>query len=224
MSKTIGVKQAIQGLLTLGTKVNWDDVDGDDFQKMMEDKDGQLGQQFTHFLKNGGKVIIGKVQIIKIDRSEPFNPASFIGAGWTIWKGPIDGDGLTGEENQDKHSLALTELDLRKVQFRDMLKLNESAVKGEEVLERLVGTGYVSLDAKIFQTLWENLIFTSSFWEEQVVRGYSRVINFDGTILRNPSGGRFVLCMCWGGCRWNWHCSHLGNRRNANDFSVVLRK
>lgn len=49
--------------------------------------------------------------ILFIDRSIPFNPAKFIGAGWTIWRGPADGDGLSGEEDHDERSLAIMEID-----------------------------------------------------------------------------------------------------------------
>ena len=39
--------------------------------------------------------------ILRIDRSKPsFNPATFIGAGWSMWRGPINGNGLDGEEER----------------------------------------------------------------------------------------------------------------------------
>jgi hypothetical protein len=223
MSKTIGVKQGIQGLLTLGTKVNWDEVDGDDFQKMMEDKDGQLGQQFTLFLKNGGKVIVGEPRIVKIDRSKPFDPAKFLGAGWTIWKGPANGDGLTGEEDQDGRSLAITEFDLTKIQFRDMLKSGESCVNGEEKQKRLAKAGHIRLDAKVMQTLWENQALIPSVMKEPI-GGNTRYSYFDGTVLRSPSGDRYVLCLCWDGSQWYWSYGCLQFDWNASNPSAVLGK
>ena len=221
MSKTIGLKQGIQGLLTLGTKANWDEVDGDDFQRTMEDKDGQLGQQFTLFLRNGGKVIIGEPRIVKIDRSKPFDPAKFIGTGWTIWKGPANGDGLTGVEDQDKRSLALTEFDLTKVRFVDTLKSGESVVNGEEKQKRLAKAGHIRLDAGVFLTLWGNQALIPALWKEPI-GGNTRYIYFDGTILRGSNGGRYVLCLCWDGRRWGWYYGYLGNDWDSSGPSAVL--
>jgi len=221
MSKTIGVNQGIQGLLTLGTKVNWDEVDGDDFQRLMEDKDRQLGPQFTLFLKNGGKVMIGEPRIVKIDRSKPFDPAKFIGVGWTIWKGPANSDGLKGEEDQDKRSLALTEIDLTKVRFVDMLKSGGSVVNGEEKQKRLAKAGHLCLDVKIFQTLWENQVLIPALWKEPI-GGNTRYIYFDGTKLRDPDGRRYVLCLCWAGRRWYWGYRWLGGEWDSFRPSAVL--
>lgn len=223
MSKTIGVKQGIQGLLTLGTKANWDEIDGDDYQKMMEDKDGQLGQQFTLFLKNGGKVIIGEPRIMKIDRSKPFDPAKFLGTGWTIWKGPANGDGLTGEEDQDSRSLAITELDLTKIQFRDMLKSGESYVNGEEKQKRLAKAGYIRLDAKIMLTFWENQALIPAILKEPI-GGNTRYTYFDGTVLRCPCGVRCVLSLYWLGGRWDWRYCYLRYDWYAYCPSAVLGK
>ena len=221
MSKTIGVRQGIQGLLTLGTKANWDEVDGDIFQRMLEDKDGQLGSQFTLFLKNGGKVIIGEPRIVKIDRSKPFNPAEFIGAGWTIWKGPANGDGLTGEEDQDKRSLVLTELDLTKIRFEDTLKSGESVVNGEEKQKRLAKAGRIRLDAKVFQTFCDNQAVIPASWKEPIGDN-TRYIYFDGTILRSPNGYRIVLYLDWSGGRWHWDCHCRGSDWDDCDPSAVL--
>ena len=128
MSKAITRGQAIQGLLTLGTKVDWDKVDGDILQQIIEDRDGRTGPEFTAFLQNYGKVIVGELKIVKVDRSLPFDPAKFIGKGWTI-------------EEQDERSLALSEVDLTKVRFEDMLKSGESSIQGEEKLKRLKKAG-----------------------------------------------------------------------------------
>jgi len=64
------------------------------------------------FLRNGGRVIVGESKIAPIDRSKPFNPANFIGEGWTI-------------EEEDERSLALTEVDLTSTRLEHMLKQGE---------------------------------------------------------------------------------------------------
>jgi len=196
MSKTISREQAIQGLFTLATKVDWDQIPVDVFQSIIDDKDRQTGSQFTAFLKNRGKLIIGEPKVIQIDRTQPFNLKKFLGDGWTI-------------AEEDNNSLKLTELDLTKVQFKDMLKEGETSVNGEEKQKRLKEAGYTRLDAKIFQTLWENQELIPSSWKEPI-DGNTRYIYFDGTILRDSDGDRFVLCLCWHGGEWRWSCSWLG--------------
>ena len=62
--------------------------------------------------------------IVTIDRSRPFNPAEFIGPGWTT-------------EEQDEGSLLLTEIDLTKVRLETCLNSGEQYIKGEEKLRRL---------------------------------------------------------------------------------------
>lgn len=166
---------------------------------------------------------IEESQIIKIDRSKPFNPVKFLGAGWTIWKGPANSDGLTGEEDQDQRSLALTELDLSKIQFRDMLKSGESYVNGEEKQKRLAKAGHIRLDAKIFQSLCENQTHISAAWKEPI-GGNTWYTYFDGTILRSPNGLRYVLCLYWSGGRWYWGCGYLRCDWGAIRPSAVLGK
>ena len=112
----------------------------------------EAGEQFTLFLKNGAQVIIGKIETIPIDRTVPFNPAEFIGAGWSVWKGPAEGTGLEGEEGQDARSLALTMLDVTRLRLETTLKGEETSIIGEEKLKRLTAmTDAIRLDAGIFQ-------------------------------------------------------------------------
>src|SRR3989344_8475215 len=66
-----------------------------------------------------------KPHVIQINRSKPFNPAEFIGAGWSVWRGPANGHGLEGEEERDPRSAMLTELDIGQVQLVTCLKQNE---------------------------------------------------------------------------------------------------
>jgi hypothetical protein len=208
MSKAITREQAIQGLLTLGTKVDWNKVNGDIFQQIIEDRDGRTGPEFTAFLQNYGKVIVGELKIVKVDRSSPFDPAKFIGKGWTI-------------EEQDERSLALSEVDLTKVRFEDMLKSGENSIQGEEKLNRLKKAGHIRLDAKFFQTLWENRQMISASWKEKI-GGNIRYIVFDGTVLRNSPGNRYVLCLYWDGDIWIWNYCWLGNDWGDDGPSAVL--
>ena len=108
-----------------------------------------------------------RLAFLIIDRSRLFNPAEFIRSGWTIWKGPPQGNGLEGEEDQDERSLALTEIDLSKVQLERMLQKGEDSVKGETKLARLKVARHVRLDAKVCQTIWANKHLIPESWKEK---------------------------------------------------------
>ncbi|MDO8558194.1 MAG: hypothetical protein Q7S09_03325 [bacterium] len=160
-------------------------------------------------------------QIISIDRSKAFDPAALLGAGWTIWKGPADGDGLSGANDEDERSCALTEADLSKILFADALKGKEMFITGEERVKRLKKAGHVRLDAGIFQFLWENRNRIPKSWEEKI-NGNIRYIFFDGTILRDPLGNRYALHLYCGASQWGRVYDWLGNNRGASSPSVVL--
>lgn len=167
------------------------------------------------------KVIVGEPKIIKIDRTKSFNPTEFISSGWSIWRGPKDGKGLSGEEEQDERALDLTEVDISKIRLETMLKSGEVSVGGEERLERLKKAGHIRLDVKIFQILWENQSLIPEEWKEKT-NGNTTFIFFDGTILRGPVGDRGVLCLCWSGGEWDWDGDWLGDGFGADDPSAVL--
>ncbi len=156
---------------------------------------------------------IKESNIIQIDRSQPLTP-NFIGNGWTIWRGPANGNGLRGKDDQDERSLALTKLDLTKVQFETTLKKNENCVGGKERHNRLRKMGYIRLDIKIRQTLFENETLIPESWKDNI-NGYCRYIFFDGTFLRNPDGQRCVPYMCWRNGEWI-----LSDRWIDMDFGV----
>lgn len=145
--------------------------------------------------------------IIQIDRTTPFNPTQFLGEGWSIWRGPADSDGLSGDEEQDERSLALAKMDLSKVRLETCL-WGEASISGEEKLRRLKAAGHIRLDAKIFQILWENKDKIPESWKEKI-NGNTRYIFFDGTTLRGPEGGRYILCLYWSGGEWRRYCSWL---------------
>lgn len=140
--------------------------------------------------------------IISIDRTQPFDPAKFLGEGWTI-------------AEQDERSLSLSQVDRAKVQLEYMLKSGEGYIRGEERLKRLKGENYIRLDAKVFQTLWEKQKLIPRSWKKQ------GTVFFDGTVLRDPDGDRCVLCLCWVG-QWGWDCRWLENHWDASGPSAVL--
>jgi hypothetical protein len=207
MSKpTIGQSHTV--IQILATNVNWDVLDHTILQKIVDDPT-EAGKQFTAFLKNGGKVIVDNPRVINIDRSIPFDPKTFIGDGWSI-------------EEQDERAIALTEIDLTEVMFDSILEKGEKSIKGEDKLKRLKEkTNRIRLDAGIFKTLWENQILIPEKWKEKT-NGNTTYIFFDGTVLRNSDGSRYVLCLYWDDREWDWDYYWLGYDWHANDPSAVL--
>ncbi|MEQ1561616.1 MAG: hypothetical protein ABL899_02770 [Nitrospira sp.] len=208
MGKAIAIGQSLNLFSVFANNADWDNLDSDTIQKIINDP-RQAGQQFTAFLRNGGKVIVGEPKVVAINRNR-FNPKKFIGDGWSILN-----------DETDARSIALTELDLTKVQHVTMLKDGETYVKGEEKLKRLKASDYIRLDADIFLTLWENQHLIPESWKEKV-NGNTRYIFFDGTVLRHSGGRRCVLCLCWGGGQWGWRVYWLGGGWDGGDPSAVL--
>ena len=156
-----------------------------------------------------------------IDRTQPFNPSTFIRVGWSIWKGPIDGDGLEGEEAQDERSLVLSEVDLSQVRFETMLKRGETSIRGEAKLMCLKASDNILLDAKVLQTLLENQSLIPERWKEKT-NGFTTYIFFDGTELRSSIGDRYVLYLYRYDSGWDWSSSWLGLGWDARSPSAVL--
>ncbi len=220
--KVVTRGQALEVSARVATQVNWDAIDGDMLQNQLIGLTAkEFGERFTIFLKNGGRVIISEPKIINIDRINPFDPVAFIGEGWSIWRGPPNGDGLSGEEVQDERSLKLGEVDLTKIRLETTLKVRETSVAGEEKLKRLIEQGYIRLDAKVLQTLWGNQYLIPEAWK-QSANGNMIGTFFDGTILRDSDGGRYVLCLCWFGGQWLWYRHWLEGDWGASSPSAVL--
>ncbi len=167
-------------------------------------------------------IVAGTPRVIPIDRSKPFDPVTFIGAGWSIWRGPANGNGLEGEEERDSHSATLTELDLDQVQLITCLKRGESVTTGEERIKRLRADGRVRLDENAFQAFWENREQLPACLKERV-NGNIKLIFFDGVVLRGPDGRRCTLFLCFDdGGSWHWYYYWLDIVRYAFNPSAVL--
>lgn len=159
--------------------------------------------------------------VLSIDRSTPFNPAEFIGTGWTIWKGPVDGDGLSGEEDRDERSFALTEFDPATILLEICIRNRETRITGEERILRLKVAGRIRLDAGIFHFFWRNQQLIPKEWKKKI-NGEMASIFFDGMTLRSPYGGRYALYLYFGDGRWVWGCDWLDDDRDASYPSAVL--
>lgn len=158
-------------------------------------------------VKNHAEIVVVQ-RIIAINRSKAFDPVDLLGKDWKI-------------EEQDERSVSLAEVDLNKVRFVDMLKDDETQIKGEDKLSRLKAAGHIRLDAAIFFHLWKNQHLIPESWKEKI-NGNTRYIFFDGTVLRRPGGRRCILYLYWDGGEWIWYYYWLGRGFNADDSSAVL--
>lgn len=146
--------------------------------------------------------------VLSIDRTFPFDPVAFLGNGSAI-------------EEEDERSLALLEVDMAKVQLKTMLHEWEKTVTGGEKVRRLIEAGHIRLDAKVFETFWENQHLIPEEWR-QTTNCNTTFVFFDGTILRDSGGDRYVLSLYWGSGEWRSHCYWLDFEWCASDPSAIL--
>ena len=201
---------------------DWGQLDGDALQKsIIEMSEVEFGRRFALFLKNGASFVTKGPGLLVVDRTKPFDPSKFIGSGWTIWRGPKDGDGLTGEEAQDARSLKLVEIDFAKVLFEHGIKKGETVITGEEKLARHIAAKHIRLDAKIGQCLFEEKGQVTLEWLYQTF-GITW-FELPGTVLRNSNGFRYFLFIYRDGYGWwYWLSFWLDDFRYAKNPSAVL--
>jgi hypothetical protein len=163
-----------------------------------------------------------KINLLKINRSEPFDPAKFFGKGYSIWRGPVDGDGLNGKEEQDELSLKLNKIHI----LYDIKFVPESSkLTGKASLICAKLDGLVCLDGQIFQTFWDNIGTISD--SLALVAGRQKellLMFFDGTTLRNPTGQRCTICLSIDPVAGPRSCTlGLDQKRPEGSFSVVFK-
>lgn len=205
-------------------EVELDSVSCETAQFIIKGDSEAFANQFVKFLANGGRVIIlGGLKVA----TAPFDPVKFIGAGWAFWKGLKDGNGLEGEEERDKASISLTEVDFDRADFLTCLEKDESLITGEEKFIRLKKLGRTLFGANVFAGLLQDY---QAQKENSVLERLCRdkgitYIDFFGDVLRDPGGDRCVLYLCRsGGGRWGWDYRWLGSGWDGRGFSAVSQQ
>jgi len=195
-------------MAVLATNVDWDTVDFDGLQDLIVRRPKDAGAAFGAWLRNGGRFAIKAPSALVVDRSKPFDPVKFVGAGWSIVE-------------EDTRSLALTELDFSKVRFESGLQEGERYITGEEKLKRLTALPEIRLDAKIGQALYEEKgQATLRFLHDHFGVSW---IEFAGTVLRDSDGRRCFLCLYRrGDGSWDWFCFWLDRVRYRGNVSPLL--
>ena len=190
------IDQVLNAIGFLMNNADWDAVNTSTLQKVI-DNPKDSGHEFTAFLKNGGRVIVGEPKVITIDRTSAFDPVAFIGKGWSIVE-------------QDEHSLVLTEVGLTRIKFVTTLTNDETYLTSEDNLKCLKAKRYILLDAKFCQALWEDY---KSDGENSLLESLRRTqgvtfLDFPGTELQSSFGCQCVLCLSCHYGKWllgyNW--------------------
>ena len=214
--------QSRELIARFSTDTKWGSIEHDPLQQnVIALSREELGRRFTVFLNNGCRLTIKGTSVLVIDRSKPFDPVRFLGQGSRIWRGPIDGGGLEGDEDQDPRSLGLTEIDFSKVGFGHFLKEGETRITGEEKLDRMKADPRIRLDAGVGQALLdEKGQVTLRFLYD--THGISWM-EF-ATALRSSGGRRYFLCLYRrrGGGSWCWGCGWLVLGRYRANVSPLL--
>ncbi|PIQ91330.1 MAG: hypothetical protein COV70_04135 [Parcubacteria group bacterium CG11_big_fil_rev_8_21_14_0_20_39_22] len=205
--KSVTIDQSHEVMAKLATNVDWAQLDGDILQKAVKDPKG-LGEQFTIFLQNGGKVVIGEVKTLPIE--EDFNPEDFFGKGWKVLA-----------EETDERGEALKELDFSRIWFKTMLCNGETSIKGEDKLRRSKEANHIRLGGKAFKACWDNRHLLAESWKRDD-NGNTRYIFFDGIVLLLPDGRRYVPCLYFKDGEWRWGAGWLEYDFYANYPSAVL--
>lgn len=173
------------------------------------------------FVLGGSAKIVRESFNLACDKA--FSPTEFIGQGWTVWKGPVAGNGLIGQEDRDVREDDIMVIDWKQVLFEDHLQEKEFSIHGEEKLKRAIASCGIQLGGKAFLSLWEDYQANgkNSVLEKLRCNGF-RCIYFFGLCLRSSIGNRSVLRLYANDYRWWWGDNWLSGRWSASRPSISL--
>jgi hypothetical protein len=166
--------------------------------------------------------------MLKLALDKPFDSVDLFGEGWSVWRGPVEGEGLEGEEDCVSEP---DEIDFEEIILETHLEEGYESILGEEIMRRARSGKNRPLGGRAFQALWNN-------WQEcrdagepeesvlEKLRKAEKIGNriyFFGLTLRDSAGRRYVLYLYsmrqgW----WDWLCHWLGVRWDTNRLSVSL--
>jgi len=178
------------------------------------------------------KLVLSGVAVIvrhclKLALPKVFNPTEFIGAGWTVWKGPADGNGLEGDDDCVPEPDVM---DFEQIVLETHLQKGKTSVHGEEKMRLARAGKNQQLGGRAFLSLWKDWQKCKADGkpEESILEKLRRakkignVIYFFGLTLRGPGGYRCVLYLCFDGVEWRWDCRWLGFHWFSGGPSVAL--
>lgn len=225
MKNKISAGQSRSIVASFLTDTPWESIDAN-VQPFIELPAEQRGRMFADFIANKFRLNVGDPKTLL---TKQFDPTIFIGEGWATWKGPIDGDGLSGEEDIDPRSLALTEIKPDNFIFKISLKKGENSISGEEKIRRLKEEKpeIVRFAGNVFLGLWLDYEANkeNSILEWLHINFGVTSMDFPGQIIRHPNGYPIILYLRRGGDgEWNWGCFWLGGQWNVGNPSTGCAK
>jgi len=146
----------------------------------------------------------------------------YSGTGLATWLGKKNGNGLSGDPQRDPRSLALTELDIEKIQFKHYIDLDEgeTVITGEDRLKAIKASGDIGLDAQVGWDLYKEPGQKSLRWLYDN-RGVTWM-EFP-EVLRFSFGLRCFLYLSRdGGGSWLWDFYYLAYDRLVSNPAAVL--
>ena len=140
-----------------------------------------------------------------------FNPADFLGPGWTI-------------DEQDERGRMITSLDSTKICFEPVTHKGHTRMTGEQTLEGLKTSGQIRLGGNHLLALWIDYKHNKKRSALEWLRKNHGLIYMDffGLVLRSPGGDRCVLYLYWRGGAWDWNYSWLDVRWRPNTRLPIL--
>ena len=175
-----------------------------DIKKLSE---GNLAEQVLLVSKGLATIVR---HCLKLALPKVFNPTElFIGAGWTVWKGPADGNGLKGDEDCVPEPDVM---DFEQIVLETHLQQGKTSIHGEEKMHLARVGKNQQLGGRAFLSLWKDWQKCKADGkpEESILEKLRRakkignVIYFFGLTLRSPVGGRCVLYLSFRGMGWDW--------------------
>lgn len=191
--KRISSRQVRSLIASFTIDTPWEEIEAD-AQSFIEFPPEQKGIIFATFIANNFQIKNAGEQ--KTIKAKLFNPVKFLGSGWSIWKGPADGDGLSGDEDVCPKASAIKEVELSKVIFKNCMNGDEERISVKEGIDRLnESDDFTGFGLGIFLGFWEDYQIHREFSVLERLHQDFGVweLYFPGTILRNPNGERIII-------------------------------
>jgi len=206
-------------------EVQWQDVPRESAQDILSGDPISFANRFAMWLADGGRF---NSRGLRVMCSLPDPSKMFLKPEYDFWRGPKHGDGKKGEMDNDSNSNWQT-VDFEEVDFVNGLFENEGPISGEEILARLRASCRATYGARAANGLWEDYKLCSDQSKSVLEHLYRQKgitrIYFLGNVLRDPDGGRCILCLFRDDAgKWSWGREWLKNPWNSKYLTPVIKK
>ncbi|MEI6863789.1 MAG: hypothetical protein WCK46_00240 [Candidatus Adlerbacteria bacterium] len=157
-------------------------------------------------------VVVTTGPVFTVDRTKLPTVTDLLGDEWTVWKGPKEGEGLEGEEDQDARATAVNAFDFSRMKFVHGFKDGEDSIDGEQKLERLKVLPDVRPDFAFGIGLFLEQGQTTLRWlyDNHGITWFE----IPGTVMCHDGGYRYFLILSREGSgAWHWDYRWLKHER-----------